>query len=444
MPAEPQDSPDPQTPQEQRRDQQRTVMDTTETACCIVGAGPAGAMLALLLARAGIAVVLLEEHMDFDRDFRGDTIHPSVMQNLCEIGLDDAVLALPHTEMRTITIQTDDGPLTVADFGQLKAAYPFISFMPQKLFLERITAEAARYPNFRLVMGARVEDLVTEGDGDASIVRGVVYRGQDGWHEVRALLTVGCEGRFSRLRRLGGFTPITTSPPMDVLWFRLPRLANDPPDVVARVGNGRFLILLNRDTQWQVAAIIPKGSYQELRAAGIEALHAVVTSAAPELADRVAMITDWKQVSLLSVASDRLAQWYKPGLLLIGDAAHTMSPVGGVGINYAIQDAVVAANVLYQPLRDGRVETRQLAEVQRQRELPTRVIQAVQVQAQRQAIRRVFGTQGALRVPRLVRLAVRLPGVRGIGPRIIGIGFRPAHVAPELRAPAAAEVVSRV
>ena len=417
-------------------DQQRTVLDTTETACCVVGAGPAGAMLALLLARAGIPVTLLEEHMDFDRDFRGDTIHPAVMENLREIGLDRTVLALPHTEMHTVTIESSDGPLTVADFGNLKATYPFVTFMPQKLFLDCITAEAARYPNFRLVLGARVEDLVTEGEGDQSTVRGVRYRGQDGWHEVRASVTVGCDGRFSRLRRLGGFTPITTSPPVDVLWFRLPRLASDPADVMARFGNGRFLIMLNRDTQWQVATIIPKGSYQELRAAGLEALRAIVTTAAPEFGDRAATLTDWKQVSLLSVAADRLPRWYKPGLLLIGDAAHTMSPVGGVGINYAIQDAVVAANVLHQPLRQGHVELHQLAEVQRQRELPARIIQAVQAQVQRQAIRRVLGTQRTVRVPGLARLVLRLPGVRTIGPWLIGIGVRPAHVAPDLRIPA--------
>ena len=417
-------------------DQQRTVLDTTETACCVVGAGPAGAMLALLLARAGIPVTLLEEHMDFDRDFRGDTIHPAVMENLREIGLDRTVLALPHTEMHTVTIEASDGPLTVADFGNLKATYPFVTFMPQKLLLDCITAEAARYPNFRLVLGARVEDLVSEGEGDQSTVRGVRYRGRDGWHEVRASVTVGCDGRFSRLRRLGGFTPITTSPPVDVLWFRLPRLASDPADVMARFGNGRFLIMLNRDTQWQVATIIPKGSYQELRAAGLEALRAIVTTAAPELADRAATLKDWKQVSLLSVAADRLPRWYKPGLLLIGDAAHTMSPVGGVGINYAIQDAVVAANVLHQPLRQGHVELRQLAEVQRQRELPARIIQAVQAQVQRQAIRRVLGTQRTVRVPGLARLVLRLPGVRTIGPWLIGIGVRPAHVAPDLRIPA--------
>lgn len=407
----------------------QAVLDTTETACCVVGAGPAGALLALLLARVGIGVVLLEEHVDFDRDFRGDTIHPSVMQNLQEIGLDRQVRALPHTELRSLTLETADGPLTVADFRRLKTPYPFITFMPQTVFLECITTEAARYPSFRLIMGARVEALVTEHDE----VRGVRYRGPDGWHEVRALVTVGCDGRFSRLRRLGGFTPIATSPPMDVLWFRLPREASDPPDVLGRIRNGRFLILLNRDSQWQVASIIPKGSYHQLRASGLGALRALVAEAAPELADRVGTLTDWNQVSLLSVAADRLSRWYKPGLLLIGDAAHTMSPVGGVGINYAIQDAVVAANMLYRPLRAGHVGVGDLARVQRERELPTRIIQAAQAQAQRQVVRRVFSTTGDLRVPQWVRLLMRLPGIRILGPRLIGIGVRAAHVAPDLR-----------
>jgi 2-polyprenyl-6-methoxyphenol hydroxylase-like FAD-dependent oxidoreductase len=407
----------------------QTVLDTMETACCVVGAGPAGAMLALLLARVGIGVVLLEEHTDFDRDFRGDTIHPSVMQDLREIGLDRRVLALPHTELHTLTVEAADGPLTLADFGLLKTPYPFITFMPQRAFLESITAEAARHPSFRLIMGARVEALVTEGD----TVRGVRYRGPDSWHEVRALVTVGCDGRFSRLRRLGGFTPVTTSPPMDVLWFRVPRRTDDPPDVLGRIRNGRFVILLNRDSQWQVATVIPKGSYQQLRAAGIEALRAMVTDAVPEMTDRVDALTDWRQVSLLSVASDRLSRWYKPGLLLVGDAAHTMSPVGGVGINYAIQDAVVAANALYRPLRAGRVDVSDLAAVQRERELPTRIIQAAQAQAQRQVVQRVFRTTGALSVPRWVRLLMSLPGIRMFGPYLIGIGIRPAHVAPDLR-----------
>jgi 2-polyprenyl-6-methoxyphenol hydroxylase-like FAD-dependent oxidoreductase len=419
----------PQTPAE------RTPLDTVETSCCVVGAGPAGAMLALLLARAGIPVILLEEHMDFDRDFRGDTIHPSVMQNLREIGLDRSVLALPHSELHSMTVETADGPFIAANFRYLKTPFPFITFMPQTEFLEFITAEAARYPTFRLVMGARVEELVMEGDA----VRGVRYRGPDGFHEVRALLTVGCDGRFSRLRRLGGFAPpITTSPSMDVLWFRLPRKPTDPPDALGRIGNGHILVLLNRGAQWQVASLIPKGSYAQLHAAGIAAVREMVVAAAPELADRVDELREWKQVSLLSVASDRLPRWYQPGLLLIGDAAHTMSPVGGVGINYAIQDAVVAANQLYRPLRAGRVELRDLAAVQRAREWPTRVIQALQTQVQKVAFPVFMQARGRLRIPGWVRVLLHLPGVRTLPPRVIGMGIRPAHVAPELRVPARA------
>lgn len=419
----------------------RTPLDVAQTACCVVGAGPAGVMLALLLARAGVAVTLLEEHGNFDRDFRGDTVHPSTMEILREIGLDHGLLALPHSELRSMTVQTrDGGDVTVADFRTLKTSFPFINFMPQTRFLEYLTTEAARYPTFRLVMGARVEELVTQ-DG---VVRGVRYRGKDGWHELRARLTVGCDGRFSRLRRLGDFDAVTTSPPMDVLWFRLPRNPGDPPDALARLGSGHLLILLDRGEQWQVAAIIPKGSFARLRAGGIEALHMLIMSAAPELADRMDELTDWRQVSLLAVASDRLRRWYRPGLLLIGDAAHTMSPVGGVGINYAIQDAVVTANRLYRLLQDDReVPVRDLAAVQRSRELPTRFIQALQATAQRRLVPLIFSRTGAVRIPGWVRVALRLPGIRAIGPRIIGFGIASAHVTRALRTPVQASATVR-
>jgi 2-polyprenyl-6-methoxyphenol hydroxylase-like FAD-dependent oxidoreductase len=381
-------------------------------------------MLALLLARKGLSVMLLEEHTNFDRDFRGDTIHPSTLQVLDEIGLADTVLALPHSELRTLTFQTTDGPITVNDFRRLKTRFPFIAMLPQKDFLECITAEAKRSPNFRLVMGARVEELVVEG----GMVRGVRYRGQDGWHEIRAVLTVGADGRFSRLRRLAGFSPIETSPPIDVVWFRVPRQPGDPIESFGRMGNGHFFIALHRFDEWQIGYLIPKGSYQEFRAAGLEALRGAVVEMAPELGASMEGLRDWKQVSLLVVASSRLRRWYRPGLLLIGDAAHTMSPVGGVGINYAIQDAVVAANVLGKPLREGVVRPRDLAAVQRRREWPTRFIQAAQALAQKQLLTTTGRAQGPTRIPGWVRVALGLPGVRTLLPRLVGIGLWPVHV----------------
>ncbi len=398
--------------------------DTRGVSCCVVGGGPAGAVLALLLARQGISVLLLEEHGDFDRDFRGDTIHPSTMEVMAEIGLADGVLALPHTKIYTATIQTADGPFTVADFRHVRTRYPFVTFMPQKTFLEFVTTQAQRYPGFQLMMGARVERLIEE-DGAA---RGVLYRAADGWHAVRATLTVGADGRFSRLRRLAGFEPIKTSPPIDVLWFRLPRRPDDPAGALGRPGGGHLFVLLNRGEQWQIADVIAKGSYQRLRAEGIEALRASIAAHLPELADRVDSLRDWKQVSLLSVESNRLACWYRPGLLLIGDAAHTMSPVGGVGINYAIQDAVVAANILASPLRAGQVRLDDLAAVQRQREWPTRIIQSLQTLAQKAVFARVLGSREALRVPPIVRFLLGLPGLRALPPRLVGFGLTRVHV----------------
>lgn len=396
------------------------ILDAQSTDCCIVGGGPAGAVLALLLARRGITVTLLEAHRDFDRDFRGDTLHPSVMEIMEELGLAERLLQLPHTKMRTGTFMAQGQAFLTLDFSRLKTHYPYITMMPQVQFLEFITEEAKQYPNFQLLLGANVQELIEE-NGE---IKGVRYRGQGGWHEVRALLTVGADGRHSRMRELAGFSAVGTSPPMDVLWFRLPRHADEPEGVVAKVGRGKMMALLNRFETWQAAYIFPKDGYQQLRAAGLEALRQSIAEVVPELSDRVHHLQEWSQVAFLSVESSRLTRWHRPGLLLIGDAAHVMSPVGGVGINYAIQDAVVAANVLTQPLQAQQVREQDLAKVQRQREWPTRIIQALQVLVQRRLIARALDTSQPFQAPAFLQW----PILRDLPPRLIGFGVWPVHV----------------
>jgi 2-polyprenyl-6-methoxyphenol hydroxylase-like FAD-dependent oxidoreductase len=409
---------------EAQDDARNNIVETRETTCCIVGGGPAGAILALLLARKSIPVMLLEAHEDFDRDFRGDTIHPSVLEVMDELGLADRLLELRHSKLRTATFMTPGGSVTLADFGRLKTKFPFIAMIPQVHFLQFITAEAKRYPNFQLLMSARVEELIEEG-GE---VRGVRYRDGKGWHEVRATLTIGADGRGSRLRHLTGMEPVTTSPPMDVLWFRIPREPTDPEGILARFSRGHFVVMLDRLDEWQVAYVILKGSYRQLREAGIEALRKSLAETVPEFAGRVEYLKDWKQVSILSVESSRLKRWFLPGLLLIGDAAHVMSPVGGVGINYAIQDAVVTANVLTEALRTGKVLTENLEEVQRQREWPTRVIQAVQSLIQRRVIAGALQANQTFRVPLLLRLLLKVPFLRDLPARILAFGVRKVHL----------------
>ena len=411
---------------------ERAIVETLETACCIVGGGPAGAMLSLILARQGIPVVLLEAHEDFERDFRGDTIHPSVLEILDELGLAERLHELRHSRIHTAAFMTPAGALTLADFRRLKTRFPYIMMLPQAHFLEFLTAEAKRYTNFQLRMGARVEELIEE-DG---AVRGVRYETDAGVHEVRAELTVGADGRSSRVRHLAGMEAVKTSPPMDVLWFRLPRREDEPEGVLARVGGGHIAVMLDRLDEWQIAYVILKGSYRQVREAGLDALRASLMLVAPELADRVAHLKEWKQVAMLSVESSRLRQWYQPGLLLIGDAAHVMSPVGGVGINYAIQDATVAANILAEPLAVGRVEFRLLREVQRKRMLPTRFIQVVQAFVQQRIITNALRTNQTLQVPRVARLFLRTPLLRDLPARLIAFGLRRVHVKPSLRASA--------
>ena len=403
------------------------VVDSQKTSCCIAGGGPGGAVLALLLARRGVPVTLLEMHKDFDREFRGDTVHPSVMEILDQIGLAGKLLEIPHTKVTGPTLQFANGPFRPFDLGRLKTRFPYILMVPQVRFLEFITREAAKYPQFRLVMQANAHQLVEEN----GVVCGVRYLASDGLHEVRASLTVGADGRFSQLRRLAGFEPIKTSPPMDVLWFRLPKLPGEPEVVggaFGGIGRGRILILLERTDHWQAGLVFPKGEYQELREKGVESVRQTITEIEPRYARHAESLVDWQQLTLLSVESSRCPLWHKPGLLLIGDAAHVMSPVGGVGINYAIQDAALASNVLTKPLLSGRVSDSDLAEVQRQREWPTRAIQAMQSFMQRNLVASALRAQQAINVPWQLKLFVRIPILRDLPSKLMAFGVRRVHL----------------
>ena len=401
-----------------------------ETTCCIVGGGPGGMMLALLLARFGIEVTLLEAHKDFDRDFRGDTLHPSILEILDQIGLAEPLHQLKHNKIYGPTLQLANSSFSPVDFRRLKTRFPYIMLIPQTKFLEFLAAQGKQYPNFRLRMVANVGELI---EGEAG-VQGVRYQGTDGWHELRALLTVGADGRFSKVRQLAGFPPVKTSPPMDILWFQLPHLPGDAHSdrLMGGFGGGRLLAVFDRMDYWQIGYAFSKGKYQELRAAGMAAFRKSIVEVEPRFAKHVESLTEWHQCSLLSVESSRCPIWYKPGLLLIGDAAHVMSPVGGVGINYAVQDAVVATNVLTEPLRNGQVRLEDLAEVQRQREWPTRVIQSLQSAIQTRMIASALQVQGSLRVAWYVRLFFRIPVLRNIPAHILAFGVRRVRLRGDL------------
>ena len=393
-----------------------------ETTCCVVGGGPGGMMLALLLARRGIDVTVLEAHKDFDREFRGDTIHPSILEILDQIGLAEPLLKLRHNKIYGPTFQSSGGAFSPIDFRRLKTRFPYIMLVPQTKFLEFLAAEAKKYPNFKLRMVANVGQLIEGENG----VQGVRYQSTEGWHEVRARLTVGADGRFSKVRQLAGLVPLKTSPPMDILWFQLPHMPEDAHSdrVMGGFGGGRMLAVFDRIDYWQIGYVFPKGHYQDVRAAGLEAFRKSIVEIEPNFARHVESLTDWHQCSLLSVESSRCPVWYKPGLLLIGDAAHVMSPVGGVGINYAVQDAVVAVNVLARPLSQGQVRVEDLAEVQCQREWPTRIIQRIQSTLQTRIIASGLQVQGTLEIPWFVRLFFKVPALRNIPARILGFGLK--------------------
>jgi len=402
--------------------------------CCVAGGGPAGMMLGFLLARAGVPVMVLEKHADFLRDFRGDTIHPSTLELMHELGLLEEFLRVPHQEMPGLVAQFGDTPLRVADFTHLPTRCKFIAMMPQWDFLAFLARNGARYAAFHLEMRAEATGLIEE----AGRVIGVRGTAAGGPFEVRADLVVAADGRSSILRERAGLHVEDLGAPMDVLWFRLSRWSGDPEATMGRFDVGRIFVLLNRGQHWQCGYVIPKGSAEDVRRRGLDAFRASVAALMPFAADRVAAeIRDWDDVKLLTVRVDRLRQWYRPGLLCIGDAAHAMSPVGGVGINLAIQDAVAAANRLWRPLREGRLTTEDLRRVQRRREWPTRVTQWLQLLVQRRVITTTLGRRGGrLTPPRLVRLLARFGPLARIPARLVGVGVRPEHVETPERAAA--------
>ncbi|HEX4170905.1 MAG TPA: FAD-dependent oxidoreductase [Acetobacteraceae bacterium] len=394
------------------------------TRCCIVGGGPAGMMLGYLLARGGIDVAVLEKHGDFLRDFRGDTVHPSTMQVMHELGLLDAFLARPHSEVRQLAAQIGDELLTLADFSHLPVQAKFIAFMPQWDFLDFLADEAKRYPAFRLLMRTEATDVIREGE----TVVGIGAQGPEGALTIRAELVIACDGRHSTIRDAAGFQVIDRGAPMDVLWLRLSKSPSDPGQTFGRIDAGRFFIMLDRNDYWQCAYVIPKGGIERVQAQGLEAFRADIVKLAPYLRDRVREIASWDDVKLLTVAVNRLDTWYKPGLLCIGDAAHAMSPVGGVGINLAIQDAVATANILVPRLRQGAVTTDDLRAVQRRREWPTRMTQRMQLFIQNRVISNVLRRQTTPKAPWIIRMFGQVPALRRLPARVIGLGFQPEHI----------------
>ncbi len=406
------------------RDNSANSAATVQTQCCIAGGGPAGMMLGFLLARAGVDVLVLEKHADFLRDFRGDTVHPSTLQIMQELGLLDEFLQRPHQEAQQLTGYVNGEPVTIADFSHLPTRCHFIALMPQWDFLDFLAQSGRKYPTFHVHMRAEVTDLLEE---EGRIV-GVQARTPDGPLPVRAELVVGADGRHSTVRAQAGLQVQDMGAPIDVLWLRLSRHPSDPDQTAGRFERGRILILINRGDYWQCGFVIPKGTIDELRQKGLESFRESLAAIAPFVRDRVGELRDWNDIKLLTVVVDRLRRWYRPGLLCIGDAAHAMSPVGGVGINLAIQDAVAAANLLAGPLRQGRVTTEDLRQVQRRREWPTRFTQRAQVLIQDRIISRVLGSRGPLPLPWPLRLLRRFPILRRIPARIVGLGFRPEHV----------------
>lgn len=397
---------------------------SSHTTCCVVGGGPAGVMLGYLLARSGVAVTVLEKHADFFRDFRGDTVHPSTLEVLHELGLLDQFLRLPHQELTSAGGVFGDFAFRAANFGRVSTHCHFVATMPQWDFLNFLSQQGRKYQSFDLRMEHEAVDLVSENGR----VRGVLVRTQSGIEEIRADLVIGCDGRHSLTRSAAQLPILEVGVPIDVLWFRISRHDSDPEQVFGNVNYGKVLVLINRGDYFQAALLIEKNSFEQVKQGEMESFRRSISRIAPFLKDRVSELRGWDQVKLLSVQINRLKRWYRPGLLCIGDAAHAMSPVFGVGINLAIQDAVATANLLARPLRDRENVDRLLRKLQRRREFPTRVIQFLQVIAHH-GIQYVFRRQGQLRAPWQFRVMVQIPAVQHTMARIVGVGIRPEHVA---------------
>lgn len=389
-------------------------------------------MLGFLLARMGVDVVVLEKHADFLRDFRGDTIHPSTLELMHELGILREFLERPHQEVQELAAQVGHETVMIGDFTHLPTHCRFLGLMPQWDFLNFVKEQAQRYSTFHLSMQSEVSDVLEEN----GTVTGVRAKTRDGSLEIRARLTIGADGRHSTVRERAGLKVIDIGAPMDVMWMRISRRPTDRGQTFGHADTGKILVLINREDYWQCAFVIPKGEAERIRQKGLAAFRLEIAGLEPFLGDRLEELRDWNDVSLLTVTVDRLVEWHRPGLLCIGDAAHAMSPIGGVGINLAIQDAVSAANLLGKILLERIPSDSELQAVQQRRTFPTRATQAVQVAVQNSVIRRVLGSSKPLRLPWLLTLLRRWPILRRIPARLVGVGFRPEHVkTPDVRRP---------
>jgi 2-polyprenyl-6-methoxyphenol hydroxylase-like FAD-dependent oxidoreductase len=400
------------------------------TRCVIAGGGPAGMMLGFLLARAGIDVTVLEKHGDFLRDFRGDTIHPSTLELMHELGLLDAFLKLPHQEVSRLAFQFGAERIPMVDFSHLPVRCKFVALMPQWDFLDFLADRGRRYSNFHLLMRTEAIDLISDGDR----VTGLRARAPDGEIEIHAALVVGCDGRHSTVRERAGLSSEDVGAPIDVLWFRLSRHNDDTEETGGHIEAGKMMVMLNRGDYWQCAYVIPKGGIEAVKREGLAAFRDRVVELSPWMADRIGELKSFDDIKLLTVTIDRLRQWHRPGLLCIGDAAHAMSPVGGVGVNLAVQDAVAAANILAEPLRAGFVTNEHLAAVQRRREFPMKLIQWVQVVVQNRLLSPALSSSERPKPPFALKLIQWLPFLRRIPARIVGLGVRPEHIETPERA----------